>query len=144
LDLYLLVTDCGSPDYAKVFDEIKRAVSGEVVRRMKAGAPDPDLCRQVPTFDYPDQNKKSLKALLRGKLPHKNLLLLYEYTWSAVAGDVELGIADLSRGQILRRMSPPNPETATWDAWHDRSRSALVQRVLAHDRSSNASARGGV
>lgn len=143
LDLYLLVTECGLPDHAKVFNEIKQAVGEEVERRMKAGAPDPDLCRHVPTFDYPEQNKRSLKALLKDKLPHKNLLLLYEYTWDAVEGDVELAIADLSRGQVLRRMSPPTPENSTWDPWNDRTRTELVRRVLSHDRPSNVQ-RGGV
>ena len=105
LELYVLVEDHNNPD-EDVFDEIAEAVSKLMFERLRRGSPDPKFERYEPSFDYPDHGKQALKAVLKGNLPHKNLLMLYRLCWNRDRGDpVWLAVHDLCRGQLLDRMN---------------------------------------
>lgn len=105
LELYVLAEENSNPD-EEVFDEIADAVSEMIWDRLRKGTPDPEFERHLENFDYPDHGKQALKAVLKGRLPHRNLLMLYRLCWDST-DPTWLAIRDLCRGQILRRMTPP-------------------------------------
>jgi hypothetical protein len=116
LELYLLVMENSGPD-ENVFEEIADEVSEMVWDRLRKGAPDPELDRYLENFDYPDHDKRALKAVLKGRLPHRNLLLLYRLCWNST-DPIWLAVFDLCRGQILRRMTPSQERDGRdYQAW---------------------------
>ena len=88
-------------------DEIAEAVSAMMFERLRRGSPDPEFERYVEGFDYPDHGKQALRAVLKGGLPHKNLLMLYRLSWDSDRSDrTWAAVNDLCQGQILERMRP--------------------------------------
>ncbi|ESQ76559.1 hypothetical protein [Asticcacaulis sp. YBE204] len=139
VDLFVLVKSCGGPD-VEVFNEIEDAVTASLMARMEAGEPDPEPGRQVPGFD-PDEERKALKAVIKGRLPHANLLMLYRIALVYGRGDRAgkwLAIADLCRAQIIRRVAPPPLYAYGAPDRLERERSRLTLRVLAHDHPAGA------
>jgi hypothetical protein len=82
----------------------------------------------APCFDYPDDGVKTLRAVMKGDLPRKNLLMYYRLAWDANSrSPIWTSIADLCRAQLLRRMSPaPRQGDKDWIEW---KRFELVRRV---------------
>ncbi len=125
LELYLLAEENSNPD-EDVFDEIADAVSDTVWGRLREGAPDPEFERHLENFDYPDHGKQALKAILKGRLPHRNLLMLYQLCWDST-DPTWLAVQDLCRGQILRRMTPLQERKGR--DWRDWKLSQLTRRI---------------
>ena len=130
LELYVLVEGNGEPYEEDVFDEIATEVGDLLFHRLKKGSPDPKFDRYVPSFDYPDDGVKTLRAVLKGDLPHKNLLMYYRLAWDPAAhGPIWQAVADLCRAQLLRRMRPaPRRGDKDWIEW---KRFELARRVTA-------------
>ncbi len=130
LDLYVLIEEYSNPD-EEVFDEIADAVDELLMTRIRRGTPDPDFDGSVPSFDYPDDGIKALRSVLRGNLPHKNLLMYYRLAWDhAGCGPVWQAVSDLCKMQILRRI---RPNRQTMDLHRsDRKIAVLAHRVAAH------------
>lgn len=129
-DLYVLVKECGTTEL-NIFEELAEEVSALLFKRLKAGSPDPAFDRSEPSFDYPLEGVKALRAVMRGDQPHRNLLMYYRMTWDDMRnGDTWTAIADMSRAQILRRMRPQNLrgefEFEEWEL------SELAHRVSRH------------
>ncbi|MFN3807493.1 hypothetical protein [Asticcacaulis sp.] len=129
LDLYMLVRECGAPDYEEVFDEIEEDVSRMVMERMGEDArPAPEA---RTSFDCPAHGNDALAAVVAGGLPHEKLLMLYRLGWGVGAKYPEWqAVADLCRAQILRRINPPPQwEGGDWTEWQ---RAELTRRVRGH------------
>jgi hypothetical protein len=126
LELYVLTEDNSNPD-EDVFDEIADEVSDMVWDRLRKGTPDPDFERHLENFDYPDHDQQALKAVLKGRLPHRNLLMLYRLCWDST-DPTWLAIQDLCRGQIIRRMTPPKErEGRDFQRWRQLQLTRRVQ-----------------
>ncbi|WKL57646.1 hypothetical protein Q1W73_01270 [Asticcacaulis sp. ZE23SCel15] len=129
LDLYMLVRECGAPDYEEVFDEIKEDISRMVLERMGEDVqPAPDA---RTSFDCPEHGKEALAATVAGGLPHEKLLMLYRLGWGVSAEYPEWqAVADICRAQILRRMNtPPQWDGGDWTEWE---RGELTRRLQAY------------
>lgn len=116
LELYVLVGEHYNPD-EEVFDEIAEAVNVMVFDRLRRGSPDAEFERHLENFDYPDHGKRALKAALKGRLPHRNLLMLYRLSWDS-NDPTWLAVQDLCRGQLLERMNSSNDRGGRdWREW---------------------------
>jgi hypothetical protein len=126
LELFVLVEENSNPD-EEAFDEIADAVSEMVWDRLREGVPDTEFERHLENFDYPDHGKQALKAVLKGRLPHRNLLMLYRLCWDST-DPTWLAVQDLCRGQILRRMTPPQErEGRHYQRWRQLQLTRRVQ-----------------
>ncbi|MGN6366483.1 hypothetical protein [Asticcacaulis taihuensis] len=126
LELYVLTEENSNPD-EDVFDEIADEVSDMVWDRLRKGILEPAFERHLENFDYPDHGKQALKALLKGRLPHRNLLMLYRLCWDST-DPTWLAVQDLCRGQILRRMTPPQErEGRDYQRWRQLQLTRRVQ-----------------
>jgi|GEM_PF-2248591 len=126
LELYVLTEENSNPD-EDVFDEIADEVSDMVWDRLRKGILDPEFERHLENFDYPGHGKQALKAVLKGRLPHRNLLMLYRLCWDST-DPTWLAVQDLCRGQILRRMTPPQErEGRDYQRWRQLQLTRRVQ-----------------
>ena len=130
LELYVLVEEHSNPD-EDVFDEIGEPISKMILDRLRRHSPNPDFERYEPSFDYPDEGKQALEAVLKGQLPHKNLLMLYRLCWDRDRADPTwLAVHDLCRGQLLERMKRSSGRNGR--DWRDWKILQLTRRVQAY------------